>query len=331
MKGCVRMKACYQCFREKGDMSTTWESCVEHKPKLKSKKSNGKPGKGTVKAKNVRITDDVSEAILTGSTSTTSFSGVSKLFCEASTAVEGISGDIDLTGLFYHDCFETTSKTNATLSIDSGAARSTVPSTLGLQNIQRLDSGITLEYSNGEKGDTIVREGSLFLNGHELRAWVSPDLRDGLLSTSQLDRGLNATTVQSYGRSISFVPDQRQEQILQMLFEEMSPENVIANGEMNEDGLYEVKVSRDSASEEQRYPELLSSMVINWPTALTPEVIGDNFPCCKACAMSFQKNLPFLSRQSREIAERRNHVPISAISVPGQMGQMDMWGPYPSG
>lgn len=65
---------------------------------------------------------------------------------------------------------------------------------------------------------------------------ISPDLRDGLLSTSQLDRELNATTVQSYSRSISFVPDQRQEQILQMLFEAMSPENVIADGEMNENG-----------------------------------------------------------------------------------------------
>ena len=109
--------------------------------------------------------------------------------------------------------------------IDSGAARSTVPSTLGLQNIRRLGSAITLEYANGEKGDTIVKEGSLFLNGHELRALVSPDLRDGLLSTSQLDRELNATTVHSYSRSISFVPDQRQEQILRMPFEEMSPDS----------------------------------------------------------------------------------------------------------
>ena len=32
-----------------------------------------------------------------------------------------------------------------------------------------------------------------------------------------------------------------------MLFEEMCPENVIADGEMNEDGLYEIKVTRDSA------------------------------------------------------------------------------------
>ena len=141
---------------------------------------------------------------------------------------------------------ESTSKTNSTLVIDSGAARSTVPSTLGLHNVRRLDNSITLEYANGEKGDIINKEGSLFLNGHELKALVSPDLRDGLLSTSQLDRELNATTVQSYGRSISFVPDQRQEQILQMLLDEMSPENVIADGEINEDGLYEIKVTRDS-------------------------------------------------------------------------------------
>ena len=150
--------------------------------------------------------------------------------------------------LFFHDFLESSSKSYATLLIDSGAARSTVPSTLGLQNIRRLENGITLEYANGERGETIVNEGSIILNGHELRALVSPDLRDGLLSTSQLDREFNATTVQSDGRSISFVPDQCQEQILRMLFEEMSPENVIADGEMNEDGLYEIKVTRDSTS-----------------------------------------------------------------------------------
>ena len=190
MKGCVKTKAYYQCFQQNGDMSTPWESCMVHNPRVKSKKGNGKLGKGTVKANKVRIKDDVSESTFIGSTTASSFSGMSKLLCEATTAVEGISEDVDLSGLFYHDCLETTSKTNATLLIDSGAARSTVPSTLGLRNIQRLDNGITLEYANGEKGDTIVSEGSLFLNGHELRALVSPDLRDGLLSTSQLDREL---------------------------------------------------------------------------------------------------------------------------------------------
>ena len=33
-----------------------------------------------------------------------------------------------------------------------------------------------------------------------------------------------------------------------------------------------------SASEEQTDSELLSSMVMKWPTALTPEVIRDHFP-----------------------------------------------------
>ena len=32
-----------------------------------------------------------------------------------------------------------------------------------------------------------------------------------------------------------------------MLFDEMNPDNVIADAELNSDGLYEVKVSRDSA------------------------------------------------------------------------------------
>ena len=44
-----------------------------------------------------------------------------------------------------------------------------------------------------------------------------------------------------------------------------------------------------SVNEEQRDPESLSSMVVNWPSALTPEVIRDHFPQCKACALSIQK------------------------------------------
>ena len=132
----------------------------------------------------------------------------------------------------------------AALLVDSGAARNTLPSTSGLTNAHHLDNDIKLEFANGDKGSTIVKEGSSFLNGRELRALVSPDLCDGLLSTSQLDKELNATTVQTDGRSIPFVPDQRQEQILQMLFDEMNPDNVIADAELNADGLCEVKVSR---------------------------------------------------------------------------------------
>ena len=134
-----------------------------------------------------------------------------ELLKEASAAVEGMSENIDLSSLFYHDWVDSTYKVNATLLVDSGAARTTVPSTLGLRNVQYLANDLNLEYANGEKGNAIVQEGSLLLNGRELRASVSPDLRDGLLSTSQLDKEFNAATIQSDGKSISFVPDQRQE------------------------------------------------------------------------------------------------------------------------
>ena len=119
--------------------------------------------------------------------------------------------------------------------------------------------------------------------------------------------------------------------MLRMLLDDMDPKNIIAEAELNDDGLYEVMISRDSTkalsvsvfprvatnslsqavyllhtslghmpkkalmalaksvNEEQRDPETLSSMVMNWPSALTPEVIRDHFPQCKACALSFQK------------------------------------------
>ena len=132
------------------------------------------------------------------------------------------------------------------LLVDSGAARTTLPTTTGLSDIQQVDNGIKLEFANGDKGSTIAEEGTLLLHGRELRALVSSDLHDGLLSTGQMDRELHAATIQTDGKSISFVPDERQEQILDMLFREMKPSNIIAEAELNEDGLYEVIVSRNS-------------------------------------------------------------------------------------
>ena len=87
-----------------------------------------------------------------------------------------------------------------------------------------------------------MKEETLLLNGRELRALVSDDLVDGLHSTSQIDRELYAATIQSDGKSISFVPNERQEQILSMLFNEMDKDSVIAEAELNDDGLYEVQV-----------------------------------------------------------------------------------------
>ena len=255
--------------------------------------------------------------------------------------------------------------------MDSGAARTTLPSTSGLSNIQRLDNGIKLEYANGDKGSTVAEEGTLLLNGRELRALVSDDLHDGLLSTGQMDKELNAATIQTDGRSISFVPDERQEQILDMLFREMNPNNIIAEAELNDDGLYEVKVSRDSAKalsvsvfprvaanslsqavyllhaslshihkaamidlaksalEEQHNTDSLSPMVLNWPPAMTPNVIRNHFPQCKACLMAYQKKLSFFTSYSRQPTRLRSTtLPDTMITATGQLGQVDMWGPY---
>ena len=170
------------------------------------------------------------------------------LLAEATEAVEGASEDLDLSALYHHEYSEDVPvKMNSVLLIDSGAATTTVPSTLGLTNIKRLERHMNLEYADGNKGSPIVDEGSLLLNGRELRALISPDLHDGLISTGQLDKEFNATTVQSCGRSISFIPDECQQQVLNMLFEEMDPNNVLAEAELNEDELYQVQLSRDSS------------------------------------------------------------------------------------
>ena len=62
--------------------------------------------------------------------------------------------------------------------IDSGAAYSTTPSADGLTNLQRLKKILNLEYADGSTGAQIDCEGTLSLNGHEVSALVSPDLKE---------------------------------------------------------------------------------------------------------------------------------------------------------
>ena len=45
----------------------------------------------------------------------------------------------------------------------------------------------------------------------------------------------------------------------------------------------------------------------------------------------FRKKLPFLNRHGNENSHSRSSMRESVVSYPGQLGQMDMWGPYPSG
>ena len=291
-----------------------------------------------------------------------------ELLDEATKAVAGISEEIDLTE--HGEVLKVNSVTKNedfdTFLIDSGAACSTIPNADSLTKIQRLRKILNLEYADGSTGTQIDRQGSLFLNGHELRTLVSPDLKEGLLSTSQMDKELNATTVQTDGRSITFVPNERQEQVLNLLLEEMDPANVIADAKLNKDGLYEVKFKRDKTrtlsvtvfprvaansltqavyllhaslghmpqtslvalAKEAIEEQSNSSMVLNWPSAMTPEVISSHFPTCRACACANQKKLPFLSVRSYEASKFKR---TSTVERVGQLGQVDMWGPYPAG
>ena len=252
--------------------------------------------------------------------------------------------------------------------------RTILPS--GLSNVHQLDQKIHLEYANGEKGSSIVKEGTLLLNGKKLQALVSDDLVEGLLSTSQLDRELNAATVQSEGKSVSFIPNERQQQILSMLFNEMDKDDVIAEAELNEDGLYEVQVSKqsakaysvsvfprvstdslsqavyllhaslshmpkeamirlaESASEECRDTDSLHPMVLHWPPAITGKVIRAHWTSCKACLLAQQKRVEFFtshSGKSKSIENKSSTLRVEKHTVPGELGQVDMWGPYPAG
>ena len=46
---------CYQCFKDSGDMSTSWEECEKNNSRFKSKRSSSKkPNRGAVKAKHVK-------------------------------------------------------------------------------------------------------------------------------------------------------------------------------------------------------------------------------------------------------------------------------------
>ena len=52
---------------------------------------------------------------------------------------------------------------------------------------------------------------------------------------------------------------------------------------------------------EDRY---VSVVVLNWPSAMTPEVINSHFPACKACGHANQKKLPFMNVRSNEMQDQ---------------------------
>ena len=112
------------------------------------------------------------------------------LLAEAKKATEGISERDDYTALQYDLCVvcpEESVAAKSVLIVDSGAAFSTVPSSDHLVDVEDLERSIHLEYADGTKGTRIIQKGSLLLNGKQVRALISPDLQDCLLSTSQLD------------------------------------------------------------------------------------------------------------------------------------------------
>ena len=75
-------------------------------------------------------------------------------------------------------------------------------------------------------------------------------------------------------------------------------------------------------------------MVKHWPAAITPDVITHHFPSCKACLIANQKKLPFFKPPTAEPSPSRTPAASPLVSIPtapGQLGQVDIWGPYPSG
>ena len=73
----------------------------------------------------------------------------------------------------------------------------------------------------------------------------------------------------------------------------------------------------------------LQPMVMHWPSATTATVIREHFPHCKACLLANQKKLAFF-RPSPENTSRHESrtTKVSTYHTPGQLGQVDIWGPY---
>ena len=78
-----------------------------------------------------------------------------------------------------------------------------------------------------------------------------------------------------------------------------------------------------SMSEEQRDPENHASMIVTWVPALTAEEIRDHLPCCKKCALSFQRKLLFLNQPCAEKSSVHHRVFRSEVTDPCQLRQVD--------
>ena len=143
----------------------------------------------------------------------------------------------------------------------------------------------------------------------------------------------------------------------------MSPENVIAKAELNKEGLYQVKLERDTSKTltvsvfpriavnnlsqavyllhaslghipQQGMVQLAKDalenptnpMFKNYPRAITSDVINRYYLPCKACLMAQQKKLPFLSRHVNKSTLKST----STLEI-GDRGSVDFWGPFPEG
>ena len=67
-------------------------------------------------------------------------------------------------------------------------------------------------------------------------------------------------------------------------------------------------------------------MVTNWPKEITTEVIQKNYPRCRACLEAQSRKAPFQGSSAGLI---NNSEKIIRTKRLGQLGQLDMWAPYP--
>ena len=229
-----------------------------------------------------------------------------------------------------------------------------------LQNRKNI-RGTRLEYADGSVGTEIKMKGNVVLNGHKVPAYVSPDLNQNLLSTPQIDKYLGGATIQYSSRSVTFIPDENQKQMLNEICGSVGNKNMIMDAKLNSDGLYAADTSYLSKSNVAVFPRIECAtlaqavyflhcslghmpksallylakdgcgegkMVSNWPTTITTEVINRNYPQCKACMEAQSKKAPFHRITTDKVDF---HVKPRRTQYSGQMGQLDMWGPYPKG
>ena len=368
---CIRQGICYHCYAQ-GKKGVKYGECEEHNSKktVQAKKVSTRqirePSENNTYTAEFDEKDHLFQVKELSEQSQVEGSRalVLKLHTEAEQATRGLSEELRYDEALCHsqdigEDEEQVTTINSVMIVDSGASDSTVPTKRNLSDVQQID-GPLITFANGDVGRRITQKGLMCLNGYKIPAYVSDDVNEGLLSTSQLDRELGCATLQYDSSSTSFVPTAYQRGLLRKVLSSIPEKNRIVDAELK-DGLYVTNsnVNANSAifpriecqTMAQRVwfmhaslghmpKEALCAIARNdshnmfagFPSDVTEKSIRRNWFQCKSCMISQQRGVPFYRKSRADIhAENTTSSPRVLAEKPGDYGQMDLWGPYPLG